>query len=98
MFVTKLSLVCAFGVIYECFIWNYVMNFQGIIGDFSSIKKDIMEDALIVTKYCCPIKINWKLCISLPNGVTAVLLIQGLGFQFQTVSIIKCAYFDKESL
>ena len=26
------------------------MNFQGIVGDFSSIKKDIMEDAFIVTK------------------------------------------------
>ena len=26
------------------------MNFQGIVGDFSSIKKDIMEDALMVTK------------------------------------------------
>ena len=34
----------------------------------------------------------------LPNGVAAALLIPGLGFQFQTVSIIKCAYFDKESL
>ena len=39
MFVTKPSLVCAFSVIYECFIWNYVMNFQGVVGDFSSIKK-----------------------------------------------------------
>jgi len=26
------------------------MNFKGIVGDFSSIKKDIMEDAFIVTK------------------------------------------------
>ena len=52
----------------------------------------------LITNYCCPIKINRKLCISLPNGVAAALLIQGLGFQFQTVSIIKCAYFDKESL
>ena len=26
------------------------MNFQDIVGDFSSIKKDIMEDALMVTK------------------------------------------------
>ena len=50
MFVTKLSLVCAFGVIYECFILNYVMNFQGIIGDFSSIKKDIMEDTIMIAK------------------------------------------------
>ncbi len=38
-----------------------------------------------------------KLCISLLIGVAAVLLIQRLGFQFQTVSIIKCAYFDKAS-
>ena len=46
--------------------------------------------------YCCPVKINWKLCISLSIGIAAVLLIQGLGFQFQTVSIIKCTYFDKK--
>jgi len=26
------------------------MNFQGAVGDFSSIKKDIMEDTLMVTK------------------------------------------------
>ena len=50
MFVTKLSLVCAFGVIYECFIWNYVMNFQGIVGDFSSIKKDIIEVTNVIAK------------------------------------------------
>ena len=47
--------------------------------------------------YCCPIKINRKLYISLLIGIAAVLLIQGLSFQFQTVSIIKCAYFDKGS-
>jgi len=47
--------------------------------------------------YCCPVKINRKFCISLFIGVAAVLLIQGLGFRFQTVSIIKYAYIDKES-
>ena len=26
------------------------MNFQGIIGDFSSIKKDIMEDTIMIAK------------------------------------------------
>ena len=31
--------------------------------------------------YCCPVKINRKLCIPLLIGVAAVLLIQGLGFQ-----------------
>ena len=29
--------------------------------------------------------------------VVPILLMQELAFQFQTVSIIKCAYFDKES-
>ena len=51
----------------------------------------------VVDNYCCPVKINRKLCISLSIGIAAVLLIQGLGFQFQTVSIIKCAYIDMES-
>ena len=50
----------------------------------------------IVRNYCCPVKINWKLCISLSIGIAAVLIILGLGFQFQTVSIIKCTYFDKK--
>ena len=50
MFVTKLSIVCTFGVIYECFILNYVMNFQGVVGDFSSLKKDIMEDTIMIAK------------------------------------------------
>ena len=79
------------------------------VTDISKILQDMMEDMRLlretvsqqyaeIMKYCCPIKINRKLCISLPNGVAAALLIQGLGFQFQTVSIIKCAYFDKESL
>ena len=49
-----------------------------------------------IPKYCCPVKINRKFCISLSIGVAAVLLIQGLGFQFQTVSIIKCTSFDKK--
>ena len=57
----------------------------------------VQGDEHYIKKYCCPVKINWKLCISFPIGVAAVLLIQGLGFQFQTVSIIKCAYIDKES-
>ena len=30
------------------------------------------------------------------HGIAAVLLILGLGFQFQTVSIIECTYFDKK--
>ena len=47
-------------------------------------------------KYCCPVKVNRKLCISLSIGIAAVLLIQRLGFQFQTVSIIECTYFDKK--
>ena len=46
--------------------------------------------------YCCPVKVNRKLCISLSIGIAAVLLIQRLGFQFQTVSIIECTYFDKK--
>jgi len=35
-----------------------------------------------IKNYCCPIKINRKLFISLSIGVAAVLLIQRLGFQF----------------
>ena len=38
---------------------------------------------------------NYTLLRTLP-GIAAVLLIQGLSFQFQTVSIIKCTYFDKK--
>ena len=26
------------------------MNFQGIVGDFSSLKKDIMEDTIMIAK------------------------------------------------
>ena len=55
-----------------------------------------MPSNCFLWNYCCPVKINWKLCISLSIGIAAVLLIQGLGFQFQTVSIIKCTYFDKK--
>ena len=54
------------------------------------------KEEKVFNNYCCPVKINWKLCISLSIGIAAVLLIQGLGFQFQTVSIIKCTYFDKK--
>ena len=46
--------------------------------------------------YCCPVKVNRKLCISLSFDIAAVLIIQRLGFQFQTVSIIECTYFDKK--
>ena len=54
------------------------------------------DEVYKVLNYCCPVKINRKLCISLSIGIAAVLLIQGLAFQFQTVSIIKCTYFDKK--
>ena len=54
------------------------------------------DEVYKVLNYCCPVKINRKLCISLSIGIAAVLLILGLGFQFQTVSIIKCTYFDKK--
>ena len=26
------------------------MNFQGVVGDFSSLKKDIMEDTIMIAK------------------------------------------------
>ena len=42
----------------------------------------ILFSYLLIFYYCCPIKINWKLCTSLSIGVVAVLLIHGLGFQF----------------
>ena len=59
----------------------------------TSIQKDGDK---AITIYCCPVKVNRKLCISLSIGIAAVLLIQRLGFQFQTVSIIECTYFDKK--
>ena len=46
--------------------------------------------------YCCLVKINRKFCISLSIGIAAVLPILGLGFLFQTESIIECTYFDKK--
>ncbi|WP_315387327.1 hypothetical protein [Hoylesella shahii] len=62
--------------------------------------KDIMDGVMnimtAIIYYCCPVKVNRKLCISLSIGIAAVLLIQRLGFQFQTVSIIECTYFDKK--
>ena len=48
--------------------------------------------------YCCPVKNKLKALYLFPIGVAAVLLIQGLGFQFQTVSIIKCAFLTRKAL
>ena len=76
--------------------WTHlVIMLFGVLKHFDSLREvEIGIKAEI--NYCCPVKINWKLCISLSIGIAAVLLIQGLGFQFQTVSIIKCTYFDKK--
>ena len=47
-----------------------------------STQMDSLIPASKISNYCCPVKINRKLCISLLISVAAVLLIQGLSFQF----------------